>query len=43
MLMNGNTLGFTVNLYRTPRRPAPAGWVAPNIDRPVESPGETSS
>jgi ketosteroid isomerase-like protein len=36
MLMNGNTAGFTVNLFRTPRRPAPEGWVAPNIDRPVE-------
>jgi hypothetical protein len=35
--MNGNTQGFTVNLYRTPRRPAPSGWVAPNIDRPVET------
>ena len=43
MLMNGNTEGFTVNLYRTPRRPAPAGWVAPNIDRPVEAPGEAKS
>jgi len=37
MLMNGNTEGFTVNLFRTPRRPAPAGWVAPNIDHPIES------
>ena len=37
MLMNGNTEGFTVNLFRTPRRPAPEGWVAPNIDRPIES------
>ena len=40
MLMNGNTEGFTVNLYGTPRRPAPAGWIAPNIDRPVEGSGE---
>ena len=37
MLMNGNTAGFTVNLFRTPRRPPPAGWIAPNIDRPIEA------
>lgn len=37
MLMNGNTAGFTVNLYRTPRRLAPPGWVAPNIDGPPEA------
>jgi ketosteroid isomerase-like protein len=34
MEMNGCDAGFTVNLHRTPRRPPPAGWVAPNIDGP---------
>jgi 3-phenylpropionate/cinnamic acid dioxygenase small subunit len=36
MEMNGCDAGFTVNLHRTPRRPAPDGWVAPNIDRPLD-------
>lgn len=43
MLMNGNTEGFTVNLYRTPREPAPEGWVAPNIDRPLDPAGTVKS
>lgn len=36
MDMNGCDANFTVNLHRTPRRPPPAGWVAPNIDRPLK-------
>jgi len=36
MEMNGCDAGFTVNLYRTRRRPPPDGWVAPNIDQPLK-------
>lgn len=32
MLMNGCDAGFTVRLHRLDRRPAPAGYVAPDID-----------
>ena len=32
MLMNGNDAGFTLDLFRAERAPAPAGWVAPDID-----------
>jgi hypothetical protein len=39
MEMNGCDAGFTVNLHRTARRVAPAGWVAPNIDRPLNPRG----
>jgi len=35
MLMNGSDAGFTVNLFPLERRPAPAGWVAPDIDNPA--------
>jgi 3-phenylpropionate/cinnamic acid dioxygenase small subunit len=35
MEMNGCDAGFTVNLHRTRRRPPPEGWVAPNIDHPL--------
>jgi ketosteroid isomerase-like protein len=31
--MNGNDAGFTVNVFSSERRQAPAGWVAPVIDR----------
>jgi ketosteroid isomerase-like protein len=37
MAMNGNDAGFTVNLHRTQRRPAPPGWVAPSIDAPLDA------
>jgi 3-phenylpropionate/cinnamic acid dioxygenase small subunit len=42
--MNGNDRGFTVNLFRAPRRAPPPGWVAPNIDHPLPASGspETS-
>lgn len=33
--MNGNDAGFTVNFFPSDRRPPPAGWVAPIIDRQV--------
>jgi hypothetical protein len=39
MEMNGCDAGFTVNLHRTARRAPPAGWVAPNIDRPPNPDG----
>jgi 3-phenylpropionate/cinnamic acid dioxygenase small subunit len=39
MEMNGSDAGFTVNLHRTRRPPPPAGWVAPNIDRPLNPGG----
>jgi ketosteroid isomerase-like protein len=32
MLMNGCDAGFTVNINRLERQPAPRGWVAPDID-----------
>ena len=38
MLMNGSDAGFTVNLFPLPRRPAPAGWVAPDVDNPPGGP-----
>lgn len=34
MLMNGSDAGFTVNLFPLDRRPAPEGWVAPDVDHP---------
>lgn len=37
MLMNGNDAGFTVQLFALDRRPAPEGWVPPDVDQP---PGE---
>ena len=39
MLMNGSDAGFTVPITPLERRPAPAGWTAPDIDaaRPEES------
>jgi hypothetical protein len=36
MVMNGSDQGFTVNLHRLARRPAPEGWVAPIIDHPAK-------
>lgn len=39
MLMNGNDGSFTVNLFPLQRRPAPEGWVAPDVDNP---PGASS-
>jgi 3-phenylpropionate/cinnamic acid dioxygenase small subunit len=39
MEMNGSDAGFTVNLHRTRRQKPPAGWVAPNIDRPLDIEG----
>ena len=36
MEMNGCDAGFTVNLYRTARRPPPEGWISPNIDQPLK-------
>ena len=36
MEMNGSDAGFTVNLHRTRRSKPPAGWVAPNIDAPLD-------
>lgn len=36
MAMNGSDAGFTVNLHRTRRSKPPAGWVAPNIDAPLD-------
>ncbi len=35
MLENGSDQGFTVNLHRLDRRPAPSGWIAPAVDAPV--------
>ena len=32
MLMNGCDAGFTVNINRLDRAPAPPGWTAPDID-----------
>lgn len=34
MLMNGCDAGFTVDINRFERIPAPDGWVAPDMDRP---------
>jgi ketosteroid isomerase-like protein len=34
-MMNGNDRGFTVNLFKAPRREPPPGWVAPDIDHPI--------
>lgn len=31
MVMNGNDAGFSVKLYPAARRPAPPGWVAPDL------------
>lgn len=36
MEMNGSDAGFTVNLHRTRRSVPSAGWVAPNIDAPLD-------
>ena len=35
MFENGSDQGFTVNLHPLERRPAPANWVAPLVDRPA--------
>jgi uncharacterized protein (TIGR02246 family) len=42
-MMNGSDRGFTVNLFRAPRRDPPPEWVAPDIDNPIARPTETSS
>ncbi len=34
-IMNGNSAGFVLNLFPNERLPAPAGWVAPNMDGPA--------
>ena len=41
MLMNGSDEGFTVNLFPLERRPAPKGWVAPDVDRPPGRPPDS--
>lgn len=41
MLMNGSDKGFTVNLFPLERRPAPKGWVAPDVDRPPGTPPDS--
>lgn len=35
MVMNGSDTGFTVPIHRFERLPPPAGWTAPDIDRPL--------
>lgn len=37
MVMNGSDAGFTVDIHRFERIPQPAGWVAPDIDKPTAS------